>query len=298
MYSSNRYLFLYLILVFVLSWTILFGGTIFADKLAPIIGELTLTHPLVIFVLCLPSISGLIIYFIIGGFPAIKSIFLKIIPRKKDLFWFPVLLEFFILFDLIMHYGSLFFGVGVPEISYTPAQMIAKALGNFIEEIGLLGGVFGWVAFLLPFLQRKLKNNILSGLLTGFLFGLWVFPGYGISSAAEAASYLLYVIQLMIFFVFYSYIFNITKGNLGFYIFAFWLAATGSHIQMYYFNVPVQIMQIVFLIISSFAIHFIFKKIKADYSLQIFPNVILGNLNDENCENYLTKSTKIKRGFI
>ncbi|KAA2301651.1 hypothetical protein FY526_23930, partial [Clostridioides difficile] len=113
-------------------------------------------------------------------------------------------------------------------------------------ETGLIGGLFGWIGFLLPFLQGKLKNNITSGLITGLLFGLWVLPGYLISSFGTSTTYIYYVVQLMAFIVFQSYIFNATKGTLLFYLLAFWLVATGSQIDLYYFNPQVQIMQFFF----------------------------------------------------
>lgn len=280
MERDYKYLFWYLAIVFILSWGIIICCTAFADVLTPIIGRLTLTHPLVIFVLYLPSLAGLSTYYLQGGFTAVKGIFLKLIPRKQDLFWFPILFGIFVVFALFVHYGCVLFGVAVPEITYSVPQMITKGLWNFIEETGLLGGIFGWIGFLLPFFQRKLKNNISSGLLTGFTFGLWVLPGYGISSGSS--SYLLYVMMLMSFLVFASYIFNATKGNLSFYLFAFWLAATGSHIQLYYFNMPVQTLEIVFFTLASVIIHLIFKRAKVDSSLQIFPNFIQQSIEKEN----------------
>ncbi|KGE16345.1 hypothetical protein PWYN_16495 [Paenibacillus wynnii] len=113
-----------------------------------------------------------------------------------------------------------------------------------------------------------------SALLTGFLFGLWVLPGYIISSFGTSTSYLFYVAQLMVFVVFQSYIFNATKGNLLFYLFAFWLAATGSQIQLYFFNPDVQKLQISYFIIAAVVIHFVFKKRNIAQPLQVFPDFI------------------------
>ncbi|MEN8907439.1 MAG: hypothetical protein ABF289_15895 [Clostridiales bacterium] len=213
-----------------------------------------------------------------GGFSGLKGILLKVIPRKQDLKWFPILTGVFVLFASSMHFGSKLFGIAVPEITYTIPQIIMKALWNFIEETGLIGGIFGWIGFLLPFLQSKFKNNITSALLTGFIFGLWVLPGYTISSFGTETSYVFYVIQLMVFVLFQSYIFNITKGNLSFYLFSFWLAATGSRIQLYYFNSQVQILQISFFLLASIVIHFVFKKYKVKYTLQESPKFINCNV--------------------
>ena len=79
--------------------------------------------------------------------------------------------------------------------------------------------------------------------------------------------------------LFASYIFNATKGNLSFYLFAFWLAATGSHIQLYYFSIPVQILEIVFFVLAAIILHPIFKDRHVKYSLQVFPDFIDEDLN-------------------
>lgn len=269
----DRYLLLYLGIVFPLTWGIIGGFIVFGELLSQYVSPLTLMHPITIFILYLPSIAGLVTYYTQGGIASVKGIFLKLIPKQKDLIWFPVMVGVVIVFVFCMHFGALLFGGQTPEITDTLPQIISKALWNFIEEAGLIGGIFGWVGFLLPFLQAKLKNNILSGLLTGFIFGLWVYPGYMMSPADS--SYLLYVAQLMSFFVFISYVFNATQGNLSFYLLTFWLMATGSHIQLYFFNMQIQILQIIFFIVASIVIHSVFKAKKIRYPLQTFPDFIM-----------------------
>lgn len=216
---------------------------------------------------------------------------LKIIPRKEDIFWFPVIFGIFIVFELVLHYGCLIFGIPLPEITMTIPQIVLKSLWNFIEEAGLIGGVFGWVGFVLPYLQGKLKSNIYGALLTGFLFGLWVLPGYGVSSVQSLISYALYVMQLMSFLVFISYIFNATKGNLSVYLIAFWLAATGSHVQLYFFNIPVQLIEISFFCSVGILMHFIFRSLKHEYPLAIFPDYILNDNKAVEIDNHLDRKT-------
>ncbi len=274
MNNKNKYLILYLGLAFGVSWGIGIIFMLFGDMLTPITGELTLTNPIVIIALYSPSIAGLITYFAMGGLQGLKGILLKLIPRKQDLVWIPIICGVFVLFATSMHYGSLLFGIDVPKITYSIPEMISKALWNFIEETGLIGGVFGWIGFLLPFLQGKIKNNVISGLLTGLIFGLWVLPGYMISSFGATTDYLFYVVQLMAFVLFQSYIFNATEGNVLFYLLAFWLAATGSRIQLYFFNAEVQILQISFFVIAAVVMHLVFKKIKIGQHLQTFPEFI------------------------
>ena len=272
--NINKYLILYLSIAFGVCWGIAIAFIFFSDFLVPITGELTLTNPFAIIALYAPSIGGLITYFVLDGFTGVKKIFLKVIPRKQDLIWFPILLCVSILFAATMHFGSLLFGFPVPEITRTVPQIIAKIFWNLIEETGLIGGFLGWIGFLLPFLQGKFKNNITSALLTGFLVGLWVLPGYLISSFETESSYLLYVIQFMLLVLFQSYIFNATNGSLIFYLFSFWLFATGAQIELYYFTAPVQLMEISYFIIAVVIIHFTFKKKEIEAPLQVFPEFI------------------------
>lgn len=277
MKQYNRYLWIYLAVVFGLAWSIMLSCALWADVLTPIIGQLSLTHPLIMFVLYLPTLAGLGIYGYAEGADGVKGILKKLIPRSQDWIWFPILLIIFIGFALCMRFGSLLLGVETPEITDTPMQMLSKALWNFIEETGLIGGIFGWIGFVLPFFQKKFNKNIPSALLTGLLFGLWIMPGYGLSSMASVTSYLLYVLQLMAFISLASCIFNATAGNLSCYLFAFWLAATGSHIQLYYFNIPVQAMEAVFLTIAAVLMQFALKRLNVESKIQTFPDFIYEN---------------------
>jgi hypothetical protein len=270
-YSS---LFLYLIIAYGVWWLGIFTLTAYKSSLEPSIGALSPFHPLIIFLTYLPSIAGLVVYYVTGGSKAVKGIILKLIPRKQDLFLFPVLFAIVILFFLFLRFGSRWLGFPVPEITYNIPQMLSQAFNVFLKETALVGGVFGWVGFLLPFLQAKTKNNIFSGLVAGLAFGLWLMPMPFLLGLKINISYTYYLLQLMTFFVFMSYIFNFTKGTLIFYIFTFWLVATGSHMQLYYFNPSIQIMQIVFFALVSVIVYFPFKKAKI-HALQIFPSFVL-----------------------
>ncbi|SYX83430.1 hypothetical protein [Paenibacillus alvei] len=276
MSNHNKYLYMYLAISFGACWGIGLAYMLFGDILVPITGPLTLLHPLTIIALYSPSIAGLIAYYAMGGSKAVKGVFSKLIPRKQDLFWFPVLLGVVVLFVLTMHYGSKLFGIPLPQMTYSIPEMFLIGLWNLIEETGLIGGIFGWIGFLLPFLQGKFKNNVTSSLLTGLIFGLWVMPGYVISSYETSTSYFLYVIQLMFFIWFQSYVFNATRGTLLFYLFTFWLTATGSRLQFYYFNAQVQILQVSFFLIAAIIMHFIYNKQKEknNYELQMSPQFI------------------------
>lgn len=133
--------------------------------------------------------------------------------------------------------------------------------------------------FLLPYLQKKYNSCIKAALLTGFIFGLFVLPGYVFSSFETATAYPFYVGQLMAFSVFVAFIMNKTRGNVIFFIFSFWLVASGSKLQFYNFVVSVQILEFVFFVILSVGIYMYYKLAKKEdlnkNSLACFPEYLL-----------------------
>jgi hypothetical protein len=65
--------------------------------------------------------------------------------------------------------------------------------------------------------------------------------------------------------------FNATNGNLLFYVIIFWLVASGSRLQLYYFNAQVQLLQTIFFALSDIAIYFFVKKRGIEQKLQVLP---------------------------
>lgn len=271
---KNKYLVIYLAITFGLCWGLASLYLMFSDYLSEIFGEVSFTNPGVMLSLYSASIAGIIVAGLMGGVKAIKTLFSRLIPRKEDWFWFPIVIGMSLLYAVVIHYGSIIVGFGVPDMTLSGKEMVIETLKNLIEEAGIIGGVFGWFGFLLPYLQDKYKSNIKAGMLTGLTFGIYVLPGYAISSFELAAAYPLYIIQMMFFCVFVSYMFNATKGNLLLYIILFWLIASGSRLQLYYFNAEVQLLQIAFFALSVVIIRYFIKKKDIEQKLQVLPEYI------------------------
>lgn len=271
---KNKYLTIYLVITFGLCWGLASISMIFNDFFTKIFGEASFTNPIVIIALYSPSIAGLVVYGLMGGSKAIKNLLSKFIPRKKDLIWFPIVIGMFLMYIGSVHFSSIAVGFDVPEMTLTFNQMVIEVVKNLFEEAGILGGVLGWIGFLMPFFQKKYNSNIKAGLLTGLVFGIYVLPGYVITSFELAAIFPLYVIQLMLFLVFVSYMFNATNGNLLFYVILFWLISSGARLQLYYFNAQVQLLQIAFFVLSVVIIHFFMKKKNIEQKLQVLPEYV------------------------
>lgn len=276
-FEYKKYAVIFFSITFGLSWGVSILYILFQNILKPIFGEITLENPLVVIALNSPSVAGIIVYFLYGRVQGVASFLKRMIPRKKDLIWFPVILGIIIVFYFCMHFGSILFGIGVPEITMTKRDMAIVILKNFYEETGLIGGAFGWYGFLLPYFQKKYNSSIKAGILTGLSFGLFVLPGYAFSSFETASIYPFYVLQLIVFSIFTAFVFNQTQGNVLFFLFAFWLAATGSKIQLYYFVLGVQIIQVFYFSAVVIVLYFILKKVnngRDERLLQKFPDFI------------------------
>lgn len=276
--KHRKLLIIYLAITFGACWGLSLLYIVAHDAMASLFGELTLANPLVVIALNSPGFAGILIYFIYGGFSGLKDYLCTLIPRKKDLKWFPIIIVVMCIYVVCVRLVCILVGIEVPEMTYTPGEMLILFLKNFYEETGMIGQCCGWFGFLLPYLQAKFKNNIKAGLLTGFIFGLFVLPGYAFSSFETATAYPFYVMQLMIFAVCISYVLNDAKGNVIFFLLAFWIAASGSKLKFYNFIPSVQIVQIGLFAVLFVILYFVFKKKNAgkkpEEVLQMFPDFI------------------------
>ncbi|MBR3771152.1 MAG: hypothetical protein IKL07_02675, partial [Clostridium sp.] len=213
MEQENKYkkLFItYIAITFGVCWGICLLYVIFHDVMVSAFGEMTLTNPLINIALNMPGIAGLFIYFLYDGAKGLKNYLKTLIPRKKDLIWFPIIAVVMTLYIFAVRYVCILFHVDVPEMTYTPAKMFHVFLGNFFGETGMIGQCCGWFGFLLPYLQAKYKNGVKAGLLTGFWFALFLAPGYVFSSFETATAYPSYVAQMMLLSVCISFVLNET----------------------------------------------------------------------------------------
>lgn len=266
---GNKPLVLFLAIAFGLCWGPGILYIFFGETITPILGELTITHPIAILALYAPSIAGICVYLVFGG---LKGMLAKLVPRKDHLKWYLVATVSFILYAVFVRSGSILLRQPVPAMDLGFVGGIKAFFGTLVHDQGIMGGAFGWIGFLLPYLQSRIKNTLVASLITGLAFGLWVLPGYMISSVnASDTSYVLYVVQLMVLMVFMKYLFNNTQGSILIYIYAFWLFASGSFINLYYFNRSTQLLQIVFFIIVSAVLHFMIQKQKQEREIPKYP---------------------------
>lgn len=282
--KCKNFLRIYLGITFGICWGICLLYGVAYSFMSSIFGELTLENPVVFFVMNVPGITAFLMYYLYDGLHGIKCFLLTLVPRKKDLIWIPIIIVSMIIYLICVRLLCILVGIKVPEIQYSLLQMLDIFLRNFFGETGMIGQIFGWFGFLLPYLQWKTKSSIRSGLITGFVFSMFLLPGYVFSSFETATAFPFYMVQQMLFCVCATYVINEVKGNLLFFLLAFWIAATGSKVGLYDFVPSVQIVQIGLFIVVFIILQTIFKKRnsgkKTEEVLQMFPDFLYQNEKD------------------
>ena len=198
------------------------------------------------------SLSAIIVTAIVGGKMELKKLLSRLLIWRADtgywcfaLFILPptVLLGFYL--------NPIFGGESMDLSNIKPLYTIIPMLIIFTITAGL-GEELGWTGFLTPRLQAK-HNALTSSIIRGIMWGLWhlplfIFSGIDHPSLADfpysgwvaQKGFLIAMIAFIVFnqipwSIFYTWIFNNTKGSLllvsvlhGSEVwFAYWLLSTG-----------------------------------------------------------------------
>lgn len=279
--KPRKYLLIFLCICFGVCWGICLLYGLMSDTMTKTFGELTLSNPLVHIIMNIPAFAALLMYFLYDGKKGLLDFLKTLVPRKKDLKWIPIVIVGMVFYLICVRLVCIAVGIEVPELEYSLPQMLKIFLVNFIGETGMIGQVFGWFGFLLPYMYAKTKKGVAAGIWTGFIFSMFLMPGYVFSSFEAATSFPFYMIQNIMFTLCATFILNEVKGNLLFMLLAFWIAATGSKVNLYYFVPSVQIIQIALFAVLFVILYFIFKKKNAgkqpEEVLQMFPKFLYQN---------------------
>lgn len=244
--ASRRYVgyaVLFLVMTIGSVWALALFYAIDYDFAVSVLGELVLVNPAVIIILHTPMIAGLLIYFLYDGARGLANFFRTMVPRGKDLIWIPILMVIMFVYMLAVRWLCMLFGFPVPESPQDPLQMLGTFLRLFVMEIGMVAIAIGWFGFFMPYMHRVTKSHIWSGIATGAGIGIFVAPGNLFSSFELATGLSLYIAQLCVLGIGSSMLLSRMKGNILFFLIPFWVSASGSHMQLYYFNNLTQIIQ-------------------------------------------------------
>lgn len=214
------------------------------DFALAVLGPLELLNPVVILILHSPAIAALLIYAHYDGWRGLANFMRTLVPRRRDLVWIPVLMAVMFAYIHAVRYVGMAFGIEVPDEPLAPGAMLLKFVSLFVMEIGMVAIAIGWYGFFLPIMQRATGSRVLAGIATGVGIGVFVAPGNLFSSFELATAWPLYVAQLCVLSVGMSLLLDRMKGNVLFFLLPFWVSASGSHFNLYVFNMPTQLVQI------------------------------------------------------
>ncbi|MFD0556982.1 hypothetical protein FB566_2234 [Stackebrandtia endophytica] len=223
------------------------------------LGELELRNPVVVIILHSPAIAAFLIFLLYDGPRGLANFFRSLVPRKKDLLWIPVLLVLMFGYIFAIRYLCMLFGIDVPPETETPLEMVLTFLELFYMEIGMVAIAIGWFGFFLPLMHRITKNHITAGIATGMGIAVFVAPGNVFASFDLAIAWPLYASQLCVLCIGMSFLLSRMKGNVLFFLLPFWASASGSAMQLYYFAVPTQFVQLVVFAILATILYFVLK---------------------------------------
>ncbi|MFT4295993.1 MAG: hypothetical protein QM582_11345 [Micropruina sp.] len=241
----TKYLVLYLVLTIGSVWALTIFFLADFDLATRVVGDLQLTNPLVVVILHSPAIAALLIFFLYDGWRGVANFFRSLVPRRRDWIWIPVLALIMLGYIFAVRGIAMLAGVPVPPDPLPPLPGLLTFLSMFVMEIGMVAITIGWFGFFLPFMHRITKSHLAAGVATGVGIGVFVAPGNLFSSFELATAWPLYVAQLCVLCTGMSLLLSRMKGNVLFFLVPFWVSASGSWLNLYYFNTPTQVVQLV-----------------------------------------------------
>ncbi|WP_157930780.1 hypothetical protein [Glycomyces xiaoerkulensis] len=255
-----KYLVLYLILTIGSVWALTLFYLLAYDFAVDTLGELGLRNPVVVVILHSPAIAALLVLFLYDRWRGLANFGRSLVPRKKDLLWIPALLALMFGYIFAIRYLCILFGIDVPPEPQSPVQMVLTFLELFYMEVGMVAIAIGWFGFFLPFMHRLTGKHVSSGVLTGLGIAVFVAPGNVFASFELAIAWPLYAAQLCVLCIGMSFLLSRMKGNVLFFLLPFWASASGSAMQLYYFAIPTQFVQLTLFAVLVAALYLVLKR--------------------------------------
>lgn len=160
-----------------------------------------------------PTISALIVSWIIGGSAEIRRLLAGFTRWKVGLRWY-LAAAYLFLGPLLV--AVVYIALGNPPSGLKPGMTAAVILNQVVFTFfsGPLAEEAGWRGFALPRLQSRF-NALLSSLILGVIWCCWHLPLYFLTGSSQRGIpfpvYLLLVVALGIYF---TWLYNNTQGSL------------------------------------------------------------------------------------
>jgi membrane protease YdiL (CAAX protease family) len=178
----SKRLFLFLLIVFGLAWS-LFALFIFAtDWVVATFGELSGRHPLFILAVYAPAIAALLLIGFTAGWSGIGRFLSRLSLWRASPWWYAFLL---LGFPIISFAGAALKGNAMTAPMFTEPVAALLPLIGFMAILGPVEEI-GWRGFALPILQRWLVP-FWAGLVLGVIWAVWHLPAFLLSGTPQAA---------------------------------------------------------------------------------------------------------------
>jgi membrane protease YdiL (CAAX protease family) len=165
--------------------------------------------------LACPSLVGLLIILWLQGLPGIRNVLYKLTPWATGRAW-PMLAVCALLplACLPLFVAFLAASGAVPSLSRInlSAYFYAAFIGKGLLGPGLLEEI-GWRGFALPCLQRR-WSALASSIVIGFVHALWHFPFFVYDNPFPWRYLILFVPQVIVLSVIFTWAYNTTSGSL------------------------------------------------------------------------------------
>jgi len=178
----SKRLFLFLLIVFGLAWS-LFALFIFAtDWVVATFGELSGRHLLFILAVYAPAIAALLLIGFTAGWSGIGRFLSRLSLWRASPWWYAFLL---LGFPIISFAGAALKGNAMTAPVFTESVAALLPLIAFMAVLGPVEEI-GWRGFALPILQRWLVP-FGAGLVLGVIWAVWHLPAFLLSGTPQAA---------------------------------------------------------------------------------------------------------------
>ncbi len=168
---------------FVLSWGVAGLFIFLPGRMSALVGPFGDTNPLYYFAVYCPSLCGIALSLVFGGWSGIKRLFSGISLRANPIWYLAVFVGYPAIF-FVWHLIDVYLIRGPRSGLVLTTWLIAYPMKTFLAwpprlvfDPGPVGEEFGWRGFALPRLLT-LSSPLTAALVLGFIWAVWHFPAY------------------------------------------------------------------------------------------------------------------------
>ena len=156
-----------------------------------------------------PTIVAILLTYYSEGKEGLKQLLVKQTTKRISIKWVLISLLGIPFFAVLAMLTQLQFNFS--ELSLRTTQLLPQII---VIVLIALGEEYGWRGYLLPKLMTK-YSVFVSGLISGFIWGIWHFPAYLIGTGTPLEmSFVVFMVWVLLGSLFFSWIYYYTRSVL------------------------------------------------------------------------------------